>query len=166
MNIQKLHFESPLGNISISTDGTFITEVCFCDNTGPGCLPENDTAFHPLLIRCKTELDGFFQGKLTKFTVPVRQAGTAFQQSVWNELLKIPFGKTFTYLELSKRIGDPNAIRAVGTSNGKNKIAIIVPCHRVIGSDGSLTGYAGGLSRKQWLLEHEMKIAHGMQTLF
>jgi len=166
MNIQKLHFESPLGNIGIGTDGTFITEVHFCDNTGSGCLPEDDRDFHPLLIRCKTELDGFFQGKLTKFTVPVRQAGTPFQQSVWNELLKIPFGKTFTYLELSKRIGDPNAIRAVGTSNGKNKIAIIVPCHRVIGSDGSLTGYAGGLSRKHWLLEHEMKIAHGMQTLF
>ena len=101
-----------------------------------------------------------------QFSVPVAQTGSDFQQGVWAELLKIPFGETISYLELSKRIGDVKAIRAVGTTNGKNQIAIIVPCHRVIGSNGTLTGYAGGLWRKQWLLEHEMKIKHGVRMLF
>nr|MBP6335693.1 methylated-DNA--[protein]-cysteine S-methyltransferase [Bacteroidia bacterium] len=121
---------------------------------------------HPLLQECKNQLSAFFEGNLTAFSVPVRQEGTVFQQKVWAELLKIPYGKTISYLELSKRMGDVKAIRAVGTSNGKNKIAIIVPCHRVIGTNGTLTGYAGGLGRKQWLLEHEMKVMHGVQTLF
>ena len=85
---------------------------------------------------------------------------------MWEQLLKINYGKTISYLELSKRVGDAKAIRAVGTTNGKNQIAIIVPCHRVIGSDGSLTGYAGELWRKKWLLEHEGKYANGVQTLF
>ena len=98
--------------------------------------------------------------------MPVYQDGTDFQQIVWNELLGIPYGKTISYQTLSKKIGDVKAIRAVGATNGKNKIAVIVPCHRVIGSHGDLTGYAAGLWRKKWLLEHELKIAHGVQTLF
>jgi methylated-DNA-[protein]-cysteine S-methyltransferase len=96
----------------------------------------------------------------------VHQPGTFFQQKVWGELLQIPYGKTISYLELSRRIGDEKAIRAVGSTNGKNRIAIIVPCHRVIGSDKSLTGYAGGVWRKKWLLQHEFKITHGILTLF
>ncbi len=119
-----------------------------------------------ILKTCVEEIEAFFEGRLLQFSVPVAQTGSDFQQGVWAELLKIPFGETISYLELSKRIGDVKAIRAVGTTNGKNQIAIIVPCHRVIGSNGTLTGYAGGLWRKQWLLEHEMKIKHGVRMLF
>jgi methylated-DNA-[protein]-cysteine S-methyltransferase len=98
--------------------------------------------------------------------LPVHQEGTAFQQKVWHELLNIPFGKTINYLELSRRIGDSKAIRAAAAANGKNNIAIIIPCHRVIGSNNDLVGYMGGIWRKKWLLEMENKIANGVQTLF
>ena len=96
----------------------------------------------------------------------MQQDGTIFQQRVWSELLAIPYGKTISYLTLAKRLGDPKAIRAAASTNGKNNIAIIVPCHRVIGSNNDLVGYAGGLWRKRWLLEMETKITYGVQTLF
>ena len=101
------------------------------------------------------QLKEYFEGKRTEFSFKINPAGTDFQQKVWQELLNIPFGKTCSYLELSKKLGDVKAIRAVASANGKNPLWIVVPCHRVIGSDGSLTGYAGGLWRKKWLLEHE-----------
>ena len=124
-------------------------------------ISHEQTSVPDILQKCIGELKDFFNGKLRQFTVPVIQPGTDFQQRVWAELMKIPYGVTVSYLELSKRIGDVKAIRAVGTTNGKNQVAILVPCHRVIGSNGTLTGYAGGLWRKQWLLEHELKIKHG-----
>lgn len=102
-----------------------------------------------------TQLKEYFEGIRTAFTFALNPKGTEFQQKVWQELLNIPFGKTMSYLDLSKKLGDVKAIRAVASANGKNPLWIVVPCHRVIGSDGSLTGYAGGLWRKQWLLEHE-----------
>lgn len=105
--------------------------------------------------RIKTQLDEYFAGKRTSFDLPLDLQGTEFQLKVWNELLKIPYGKTISYKELSLRLGNLLAIRAAGAANGANPISIIVPCHRVIGSDGSLTGYAGGLWRKKWLLELE-----------
>lgn len=101
------------------------------------------------------QLQEYFEGKRTDFTFKLNPQGTEFQQKVWQELLNIPFGKTTSYMDLSKKLGDVKAIRAVASANGKNPLWIVVPCHRVIGSDGSLTGYAGGLWRKQWLLEHE-----------
>lgn len=101
------------------------------------------------------QLNEYFEGKRTEFTFKLNPKGTDFQQKVWQELLNIPFGKTTSYLELSKKLGDVKAIRAVASANGKNPLWIVVPCHRVIGTDGSLTGYAGGLWRKKWLLEHE-----------
>jgi len=101
------------------------------------------------------QLQDYFEGKRTDFTFKLNPKGTEFQQKVWQELLNIPFGKTMSYLDLSKKLGDVKAIRAVASANGKNPLWIVVPCHRVIGTDGSLTGYAGGLWRKQWLLEHE-----------
>lgn len=101
------------------------------------------------------QLQEYFEGKRTEFTFKLNPQGTEFQQKVWQELLNIPFGKTTSYMDLSKKLGDVKAIRAVASANGKNPLWIVVPCHRVIGSDGSLTGYAGGLWRKQWLLEHE-----------
>ncbi len=166
MTDSQLFFESVLGSIRITADGNAITEVHFLGDTEKVNDPEGHNCENPLLLECRRELSEYFEGRLTTFTVPVRQEGSEFQQKVWAELLNIPCGKTISYLDLSKRIGDVKAIRAVGTSNGKNKIAIIVPCHRVIGTNGSLTGYAGGLGRKQWLLEHEMKVMHGVLTLF
>lgn len=110
------------------------------------------------------QLQEYFQGKRQTFTFQINPKGTDFQKKVWQELLQIPYGKTTSYLELSKKLGDVKAIRAVASANGKNPLWIVVPCHRVIGSDGSLTGYAGGLWRKQWLLEHEK--GEKQQTLF
>ena len=101
------------------------------------------------------EINEYFVGKCTQFSFAINPSGTDFQKRVWDELSKIPFGTTTSYLELSKKLGDIKAIRAVASANGKNPLWIVVPCHRVIGSDGSLTGYAGGLWRKQWLLDHE-----------
>jgi methylated-DNA-[protein]-cysteine S-methyltransferase len=101
------------------------------------------------------QLQDYFEGKRIDFTFKLNPSGTEFQQKVWKGLLEIPFGKTMSYLELSKKLGDVKAIRAVASANGKNPLWIVVPCHRVIGTDGSLTGYAGGLWRKKWLLEHE-----------
>ncbi len=121
---------------------------------------------HPLVKKCVSQLTEYFDGKRMSFDLPIDQTGTPFQQTVWKELEQIGYGKTISYHELSKRVGNTRAIRAVGTTNGKNQLAIIVPCHRVIGSDGSLTGYAGELWRKKWLLEHEAKFANGVQTLF
>jgi methylated-DNA-[protein]-cysteine S-methyltransferase len=111
-----------------------------------------------------TELKEYFENSRTIFTFKINFKGTDFQQKVWRELLHIPYGKTISYLELSKKIGDVKAIRAVASANGKNPLWIVVPCHRVIGSDGSLTGYAGGLWRKKWLLDHENPVKQ--QSLF
>jgi methylated-DNA-[protein]-cysteine S-methyltransferase len=166
MNIFQSFLESPLGPVRISADEEAINEVHFLEEAELNSPLSSNASTNAVLEKCIKELIEFFEGNLTSFTVPVHQEGSEFQQKVWAELLNIPYGKTLSYLDLSKRIGDVKAIRAVGTSNGKNKIAIIVPCHRVIGTNGSLTGYAGGLGRKQWLLEHEMKVAHGVMTLF
>ncbi len=110
------------------------------------------------------QLQEYFDGKRTTFNFPINPKGTDFQQKVWKALLEIPYGKTTSYMELSKKLGDVKAIRAVASANGKNPLWIVVPCHRVIGSDGSLTGYAGGLWRKKWLLEHENPMKQ--QSLF
>jgi len=110
------------------------------------------------------QLQEYFEGKRTTFNFPINPKGTDFQQKVWKALLEIPYGKTTSYMELSKKLGDVKAIRAVASANGKNPLWIVVPCHRVIGSDGSLTGYAGGLWRKKWLLEHENPMKQ--QSLF
>ena len=143
------HFSSPIGKIQIVEENGFITNVGFEE-------PEKDGSGSSLVLdACLLQLEAFFNGRRTAFDLPLKPKGTAFQQSVWNELQNIPFGKTISYMDMAKRLGEPKVIRAASTANGKNPIAIIIPFHRVIGSDGSLTGYAGGLKRKQWLLEHE-----------
>jgi methylated-DNA-[protein]-cysteine S-methyltransferase len=119
-----------------------------------------------LVIQAIEQLIQYFHGELRVFDLPVNQQGTVFQQTVWHELLNIGYGKTISYLELSRRLGDSKAIRAAAAANGKNNICIIVPCHRVIGSNNDLVGYGGGLWRKKWLLDLENKIANGVQTLF
>lgn len=114
--------------------------------------PENTPAS---LQKCVRQLQEYFSGDRKKFSIELNPKGTSFQKKVWRELLKIPFGKTSTYLKQAKTMGDPKAIRAIANANGKNPIWVVIPCHRIIGTDGSLTGYAGGLWRKQWLLNHE-----------
>ena len=157
---------SPVGNIRVSCQGDCITEVHFLhkEDGHPAADPLETSP--PVLQQCMDELAAYFKGQLKHFSVPLHQDGTSFQQSVWNELQHIPFGKTISYLTLAKRLGDPKAIRAAASTNGKNSIAIIVPCHRVIGSNNDLVGYGGGLWRKRWLLEMETKITYGVQTLF
>lgn len=116
---------------------------------------------HKILSQTKDELQEYFEGTRTSFTVPLNYPGTEFQKTVWEELLKIPIGSTKSYRDQAIACGNIRAIRAVASANGMNRIAIIIPCHRVIGSDGSLTGYAGGLERKRWLLDHEQKLSNG-----
>ena len=163
------YYASPIGLIEIKADEDIINAVLFV-NTWKG--PKLDeTTLHPnpekntAAENCMLQLDEYFEGKRTVFDFPFQQPGTAFQTKVWDALLDIPFGKTISYLELSKRTGDVKAIRAVGTTNGKNQLCIVVPCHRVIGANGNLVGYGGDLWRKKWLLEHEAKFANGVQTL-
>ncbi len=108
-----------------------------------------------VLSKCLTQLAEYFGGERKSFSIPVKMEGTPFQQKVWQELQRIPHGKTLSYGELAKKIGNPKASRAVGMANNRNKVSVIVPCHRVIGGDGKLVGYASGLSYKEWLLDHE-----------
>jgi len=150
--------------LKISGTDDYITEVSFHDTTQRP--PVNKRQLPALLIQCAEQLIQYFNGERRVFELPLHQPGTPFQQEVWSELMTIPFGKTISYLELARKTGDPKATRAVASANGKNHIAIIVPCHRVIGSNKELVGYGGGLWRKKWLLEHEMKVAWGVQTLF
>ena len=158
------YYQSPVGLIKIGGTEHCITELSFVDNKDQ--VSYGEPGISEVMHQCTEELIEFFHGKRRVFDLPVHQDGTGFQQKVWGELLTIPFGKTISYMDLAKRLGDPKVIRAAASTNGKNNIAIIVPCHRVIGSDKSLVGYSGGLWRKKWLLDHEFKIAHGVQTLF
>jgi len=158
------YYESPIGLIKIGGTDQFIAEVSFIDNKEQ--KEHGAPGISDMIHQCTEELIEFFAGRRKVFTVPVHQEGTDFQKRVWSELLEIPFGKTISYLDLSKRLGDPKAIRAAASANGRNKIAIIVPCHRVIGSDKTLVGYSGGLWRKKWLLQQEFRITNGVQTLF
>lgn len=142
--------ESPLGFTKIIGDSNGISSVIILNSE------ENVTDMIPTELEdCVWQLKDYFEGKRTQFNLKLNPLGTDFQKQVWKLLQQIPFGKTISYLDLSKQLGDVKAIRAAANANGKNPLWILVPCHRVIGSNGSLTGYAGGLHRKQWLLEHE-----------
>jgi methylated-DNA-[protein]-cysteine S-methyltransferase len=158
------YYHSPVGLLKISGTDQFISEVSFHDTTQKA--PSANRDMPPALIHCIEQLIQYFHGERRVFELVLNQEGTSFQKEVWNLLLTIPYGKTISYLDLARKTGDPKATRAVASANGRNNIAIIVPCHRVIGSNRDLVGYGGGLWRKRWLLEHEMKIAHGVQTLF
>ncbi|AWM13691.1 methylated-DNA--[protein]-cysteine S-methyltransferase [Flavobacterium sp. NRK F10] len=157
--METAYFYTPLGITKIIGDEHGITEISIGhDDVAPtGHIPQ-------ILEKAVVEMEQYFKGIRKDFTFKLNPQGTEFQQKVWTELLKVPFGKTLSYLELSKRLGDVKAIRAVAAANGKNPLWIVIPCHRIIGSNGSLTGYAGGLWRKQWLLEHEQE--EKQQTLF
>ncbi|MBT8305016.1 MAG: methylated-DNA--[protein]-cysteine S-methyltransferase [Bacteroidia bacterium] len=150
---------TPLGNTLVEGDNDGILAISVLDEdlTPTDIIPEE-------LEECAVQLMEYFNEGREEFTFKMNPRGTDFQKKVWSALLEIPYGKTTTYLELSKQLGDVKAIRAVANANGKNPLWIVVPCHRVIGSDGSLTGYAGGLHRKKWLLEHESPVKQ--QSLF
>ncbi len=142
---------TPLGFASIKGDEHGIASVSVSDDYDLML----DPVVPEVLQDAVYQLDEYFKGKRKTFSVVLNPKGSTFQEKVWKELLTIPYGKTISYLELSRQVGDEKAIRAVAGANGKNPLWVMVPCHRVIGSDGSLTGYASGLWRKKWLLEHE-----------
>ena len=149
--------ESPLGPLTLIARDGVLTNVSMHDQRHTSPPPEgairDDAWFNDVVA----QLDAYFAGELSSFELDVDPLGTPFQRSVWTELSEIPYGETISYGSLAQRIGNPNASRAVGLANGRNPLAIIVPCHRVIGANGSLTGYGGGLERKSWLLEHEVR---------
>lgn len=144
--------ESPIGPLLLTCSATGLTSL----QMGARAEREHD---HPLLQQTRRQLEEYFAGERTEFDLPLEPQGTEFQRAVWNQLCAIPFAETASYGQVAARVGRPKASRAVGAANGANPIAIIVPCHRVIGANGSLTGFGGGLQRKQWLLEHEREVA-------
>jgi len=155
-------YSSPIGLIRITATEAGISSVSFTDeDQEPSQFPENG-----LTRRCAGQIAEYFNGERKAFDLPLDPQGTDFQKSVWKILCTVPFGKTESYLSVAKALNNPLSIRAVGAANGRNPVAIIVPCHRIIGTDGSLTGYAGGLWRKEWLLKHEGVPAFQQPTLF
>ncbi len=151
----KVDYSSPVGIIEIIGTEEAIIAILYTDSdvvhTGL-----TDTTF-PVVRNCYNEQDEYFNGTRKEFTVPFRNTGTEFRHSVWRALTDIPYAQTASYRDIASSIGNEKAVRAVGTANGKNKLSILIPCHRIIGSNGTLTGYAGGLWRKEWLLAHEQK---------
>ncbi len=146
-SVASLH--TPVGWLVVTCEDGAIVSVSFSDEAKQEGTPDE------VLIEALRQLEAYAEGNLQVFTVPVRPKGTAFQLKVWNRLQQIPFGRTVSYRDIARAIGDEKSVRAVGLANGQNPVAVIIPCHRVIGVDGSLTGYAGGLPRKMWLLNHE-----------
>ncbi len=150
------YYSSPVGVLLLEWDGEAVVRLAFPGRdgspraAGPGSIHDAAAVREPL-----GRLKAYFAGELREFGLPLRPEGTEFQRQVWRALTEIPYGATISYAELARWIGRPTAARAVGAANGRNPIAIIVPCHRVIGANGSLTGFGGGLDRKEWLLTHE-----------
>ncbi|MCL2388391.1 MAG: methylated-DNA--[protein]-cysteine S-methyltransferase [Defluviitaleaceae bacterium] len=147
-------YVSPAGTLIIAAENGKITEIKYLKE-GDSPNLENKPENNAILEQCEKELDAYFAGTLQNFTVPINPKGTPFRMNVWKALQTIPHGKTISYKELAIKIGNPAAVRAVGGANHHNPINIIIPCHRVIGSNGSLTGYGGGLDKKEFLLNHE-----------
>jgi len=144
------YYKTPIGTARIVGDDDGISSITVLDSE-----EESSTNIPECLQECVKQLDEYFQKKRSSFNLNLNPQGTAFQKEVWSTLQRIPYGSTKSYLKMSEEMGDVKAIRAVASANGKNPLWIVIPCHRVIGSDGSLTGYSGGLWRKRWLLEHE-----------
>ena len=150
MKIFITYYQSPIGVVEIVGTKEHIVAVNFVDRARRG-----DDDLPACVQECANQIDEYFKGNLTKFSLKLQMQGTDFQKTVWRQLTKVTYGQTASYGEIAAAIGKPSASRAVGGANGRNPIAIIVPCHRIIGTDGSLTGYGGGLWRKEWLLRHE-----------
>ncbi|HYG39174.1 MAG TPA: methylated-DNA--[protein]-cysteine S-methyltransferase [Cytophagales bacterium] len=155
--IIKAYYNSPIGLVEVTGTESYVSSVKFTDRGQARKAPPF------VLEKCIRQLDEYFKGKRQEFSIDLKLEGTEFQKKVWAELTTIKFAKTISYIELAKRLKDPLAVRAVGNANAKNHFCLIFPCHRVIGSNGHLIGYAGGLKRKQWLLEHERKVVGNFQ---
>jgi len=147
--MESCFISTPIGIAKIEGDEEGVAVISILETN------QISTSIPPLLVEAVQQIEEYFLERRNQFSFKINPKGTDFQLKVWKELLNIPYGKTISYLELSKKLGDVKAIRAVASANGKNPLWIVVPCHRVIGTDGSLTGYAGGLWRKKWLLDHE-----------
>jgi len=152
-----VHYESPIGWIEIEGGAAGVAALNFVDARSAGRAGRDRKPLPAPLARCLVQLDEYFRGVRTSFSVKLDLGGTEFQRRVWKELLAVPFGRTTTYKAVAAAIGQPEATRAVGGANHRNPVSIIVPCHRIVGSDGRLTGYGGGLWRKEWLLRHELR---------
>lgn len=160
----KVDYESPIGILEIIGTHEAISSILFSEGVKIENRVQAETP--PVLLECYNQLDEYFNGERQEFTFPYYFEGTIFQQSVWKALTAIPYAATASYKDIAVSIGNEKAIRAVGSANGKNKLSIVIPCHRIIGASGKLTGYAGGLWRKEWLLQHEkmMRQAHSSET--
>lgn len=151
--VHKLDYESPIGVLEIIGTHETIHLILFSEENKKVNYLQPETP--PVLIDCYNQLDEYFKGERFEFSLPYQFAGTDFQNKVWQALNKIPYAETGSYKDIAVFIGNEKAVRAVGSANGKNKLSIVIPCHRIIGSNGTLTGYAGGVWRKEWLLQHE-----------
>ena len=157
MNLYTLYFDSPIGVLEIKTDDDSLLSVFIVDKK------KRSSRIIPSIIReAYKQLNEYFEGKRTQFNLRILLEGTDFQKKVWNQLLNIPYGQIETYKGIAEKVGNMKASRAVGNANNKNKLLIIVPCHRVIGSDGNLNGYREGVEKKEWLINHERSIIKGM----
>lgn len=166
---------SPVGTLTVVANDTAVVAIRWdteSDDRHPDAhnpvdrslgdvVPCDDVSSHPVLAAAIAQLDEYFAGTRTDFELPLEPIGTEFQRQAWEQLAAIPFGETITYGEQAVRMGDRNKMRAVGAANGKNPIPIVVPCHRVVGADGKLTGFAGGIDNKAWLLDHEFRVRAG-----
>lgn len=153
MEMYKTYFKSPVGILLITGNQAGIASIEYINEDID--INAQKQEVNQSLKTCCDQLEQYFLGKRKEFSFELQIHGTEFQEKVWNELRKIPYGKTVSYRDIATAVGDQKAVRAVGGANGRNKIAIVIPCHRVIGLSGKLTGYAGGLDRKEWLLKHE-----------
>lgn len=151
---------SPIGLLTLTSNGSALTQLSLPrgDDTERDDVPADAD---PILSAAREQLAAYFDMRLRQFDLPLEPKGTDFQRRVWDSLRAIPYGETISYAELARRIDNPKAVRAVGAANGRNPLMIIVPCHRVIGADGSLTGFGGGIDRKRWLLDHEARARLG-----
>jgi methylated-DNA-[protein]-cysteine S-methyltransferase len=161
------YYSSPIGPLILTSDGEALTTLHLPEERGKpsGGPPPDGRRDDGAFREARIQLESYFAGELRVFDLPLRPAGTAFQRLAWEELERIPYGASISYAEQARRIGRPGAARAVGAANGRNPIAIVVPCHRVIGANGSLVGYGGGLPVKEWLLEHEATVVKRSRSI-
>lgn len=147
--VQFAYYPSPIGLVELGATATALCTLYFVEE------PRHESTASPLLALASQQLNEYFAGTRTTFDLPLDFHGTVFQRQVWQQLLTVPYGQTVSYQDIANTLGNPKAVRAVGAANGQNPISVIAPCHRIIGSNGNLTGYGGGLWRKEWLLKHE-----------
>jgi methylated-DNA-[protein]-cysteine S-methyltransferase len=161
----KTYYQSEIGLLEIVGTSQVVNAINFSEAEEKS--QNLDEVDMPLAVaECLAQLDEYFKGERQTFSLNLDPEGTEFQKAVWQQVATIPYGQTASYLEMARLVGDEKAVRAVGAANGQNKIVIIIPCHRVVGSDGKLTGYGGGLWRKAWLLNHERRFSSGQMALF